>query len=158
MSVNEAAAGDTDRATARAKRPASAVTSGRKFFFEGSNPNSEFSRRFRDLAGHHVADCGGTGALSAAKLSLCRRAAALEVACEALEARMSAGEPVSLDEYGRAASHLRRILETLGIERKCRDALLIDGEVEEVFSPMRARWAAEAAAAAKAAKEGAITE
>src|SRR4051794_8381455 len=105
MSVNEATAGDTARATARAKRPGSAVTSGRKLFFEGADPNSEFSRRFRDLAGHHVADLGGTGALSAAKLSLCRRAAALEVACEALETRMSAGEEVDLDSYGRAASH-----------------------------------------------------
>jgi hypothetical protein len=105
MSVNGTPAGDTDRATARAKRPASAVTSGRKFFFEGADPNSEFSRRFRDLAGHHVADLGGTGALSAAKLSLCRRAAALEVALEVMESRMSAGEEVDLDRYGRAASH-----------------------------------------------------
>src|SRR6478735_8399377 len=105
MSVSETATGDQDRATARAKRPASAVTSGRKLFFEGADPNSEFSRRFRDLAGHHVADLGGTSALSAAKLSLCRRAAALEVALETMEARMSAGEEVDLDRYGRAASH-----------------------------------------------------
>jgi hypothetical protein len=68
MSATEAAPGNQARATARGKRPSSAVTSGRKFFFEGADPNSEFSRRFRDLAGHHVADCGGTGALSAAKL------------------------------------------------------------------------------------------
>jgi hypothetical protein len=42
----------------------------------------------------------------------------------------------------------------LGLKRRCRDVTL-DGGVE-VFSPMRARWAEEAAAAAKAAaKEGA---
>jgi hypothetical protein len=49
---------------------------------------------------------------------------------------------------------LRRILETLGFERKARDVTLIDGTVEAPFSPMRARWAeAEAAAAAKGATE-----
>jgi hypothetical protein len=128
--------------------PALRVTSGRKLFFEGADPNSEFSRRFRDLAGHHVADLGGTGALSAAKLSLCRRAAALEVACEALEARMSAGEEVDLDSYGRAASHLRRILETLGIERKPTAPYLEAHVVGAPFTPLTARWRAETAAAA----------
>jgi hypothetical protein len=52
---------------------------------------------------------------------------------------------VNIDVYGRTISHLRRVLEALGLQRKCRDVTL-DGEVE-VFSPMRARWAAEAAAA-----------
>ena len=52
---------------------------------------------------------------------------------------------INLDSYGRAASHLRRILETLGLERKARD-VTPDGVELEVFSPMRARWAADAAA------------
>jgi hypothetical protein len=146
MSATEPHSGDTDRAAARAKRPASAVTSGRKLFFEGADPNSEFSRRFRDLAGHHVADLGGAGALSAAKLSLCRRAAALEVACEALEARMSAGEEVDLDSYGRAASHLRRILESLGLERLPTAPYLEAHVVGTPWSPMQARLRAEAEA------------
>jgi hypothetical protein len=34
------------------------------------------------------------------------------------EGKLSKGEPVDLDGYTRAASHLRRILETLGIQRK----------------------------------------
>jgi hypothetical protein len=67
-----------------------------------------------------------------------------------MEGRMSLGEEVDLDRYGRAASHLRRILESLSLERKARD---IDGTVEAPFSPMRARWAEEAAAAAKGAPE-----
>jgi hypothetical protein len=153
MSATEATEAATDRATARAKRPSSAVTSGRKLFFEGADPNSEFSRRFRDLAGHHVADLGGQGALSAAKLSLCRRAAALEVALETMETRMSAGEEVNLDSYGRAASHLRRILETLGIERKPTAPYLEAHVVGTPWSPMQARLRAEAEAEAEAAKE-----
>jgi hypothetical protein len=79
----------------------------------------------------------------------------LEVACEALEARMSAGEQVDLDSYGRAASHLRRILETLGIERKPTAPYLEAHVVGTPWSPMSARLKAEAEAVAVAAKEGA---
>jgi len=38
-----------------------------------------------------------------------------------MEGRLSQGEPVDLDAFTRAASHLRRILETLGLERRTRD-------------------------------------
>jgi hypothetical protein len=58
---------------------------------------------------------------------------------------------VDLDTYGRAASHLRRILETLGLERRARDVSLGGVEVlapEPSYSPMRSRWAAEDAALA----------
>jgi hypothetical protein len=155
MSATETATGGQERAEARAKRPASAVTSGRKLFIEG-DPNSAWSRRFRDLAGHHVADLGGTGALSAAKLSLCRRAAALECQLEAMEGTLSAGGTVDLDGFGRACSHLRRILETLGIERKASAPFLEAHVVGTPWSPMQARLRAEAEAVT--AKEEAATE
>jgi hypothetical protein len=73
----------------------------------------------------------------------------LTAAREALKA-VSSHESVNLDVYGRTVGHLRRVLEALGLERKCRDVTL-DGTVEALpFSPMRARWAAEAEAAAAA--------
>jgi hypothetical protein len=34
---------------------------------------------------------------------------------------MSQGDDVDIEIYGRIASHLRRILETLGVERKSKD-------------------------------------
>jgi hypothetical protein len=149
MSATEATTATPDRPAARGKRPRSAVTSGRQQFIAG-NPNSAWARRFHDLIQGHVSDLGGRSNMSEAQFALCKRAAGLEAELEQMEGRLSQGEEINLDSYGRAASHLRRILESLGLERKCRDALLIDGEVEEVFSPMRARWAeAEAAAAAK---------
>jgi hypothetical protein len=40
---------------------------------------------------------------------------------EQMEGRLSKGEGCDLDVYTRAAGHLRRILETLGIERQARD-------------------------------------
>ena len=56
--------------------------------------------------------------LSEAQLALCKRAAGLECELEQMEGRMSQGIEVDLDRYGRAASHLRRILESIGLERK----------------------------------------
>jgi hypothetical protein len=70
----------------------------------------------------------------------------LAAAREALRAA-AASELVSLDAYQRAANSLKRLLEAVGLQRRPRNALAIDGTVEAVpFSPMRARWAAEAAA------------
>ena len=144
MSAVEAEASVQDRPAAHRKRPRSAVTSGRKAFIAG-DPNSAWARRFHDLVMGHVSDLGGRSTMSEAQFALCKRAAGLECELEQMEGRMSQGEEINLDGYGRAASHLRRILETLGLERKARD-VTPDGVELEVFSPMRARWAADAAA------------
>jgi hypothetical protein len=140
------------RSTSRAQRPRSAVTSGRQLFIEG-DPNSAWSRRYHDLVVGHCNDIGpGPDRLSEAQLSLVRRAAAIECELERLDALLSTGAEVNLDSYGRAASHLRRLFETLGLERKARD-VTVDGVEVEVFSPMRLRWAEEAAAAAAKQQE-----
>ena len=112
----------TQNPPARAKRPRSAVTSGRKLFVEG-DPNSAWSRRYRDLVTRHVSDLDGKDVLSEAQLSLVRRAAALAVELESMEARMSQGEQVNLDSFGRAASHLRRLYEAIGLRRQPRDVM-----------------------------------
>jgi hypothetical protein len=154
MSAPEAAADTQDRLPAparRRKRPRSAVTSGRQQFITG-NPNSAWARRFHDLVQGHASDLGGRLAMSEAQLALCKRAAGLECELEQMEGRMSLGEEISLDSYGRAASHLRRILETLGLERKARTVTPDDGVEVVLFSPMRARWAADAEAAKGMAK------
>jgi hypothetical protein len=44
---------------------------------------------------------------------------------------MSQGEPVNLDSFGRAASHLRRLLEALGLCRRAKDAAGI-GAVDDL--------------------------
>jgi hypothetical protein len=128
MSATEAAMNVEGRLPARAKRPRSAVTSGRKTFIAG-DPNSAWGRRFHDLVQGHVSDLGGRSILSEAQLALCKRAAGLECELEQMEGRMSLGEEISLDAYGRAASHLRRILETLGIERVPKDVGPTLGEI-----------------------------
>src|SRR5262245_38768040 len=106
--------------TIRAAVLRSAVTNGRKLFVEGDG-NSAWSRRYRDLIAAFVSDLGGHDALSEAKLALIRRSAALALELEQMEGKLSQGDEINLDSYGRAASHLRRLLETLGVERKPKD-------------------------------------
>ncbi len=105
---------------ARPSRMRSAVTNGKRLFVEGDG-NTRWSRRYRDLVAAHVSDMGGVDLLSEAQSSLARRASAIEVELEEMEGKLSMGLPVDLDLFTRSASHLRRIFETLGIERKARD-------------------------------------
>ena len=106
---------------ARKKRGASAVTSGRRLYVDEGDANSAWSRRYRDLIAGHASDLGGRDTLSAAQFSLVRRASAIECELELMEGRLSKGEPADLDVFTRSSSHLRRILETLGLERRQRD-------------------------------------
>jgi hypothetical protein len=104
----------------RARTLRSAVTNGRRLFVEGDG-NSAWSRRYRDLVIGHVNDLGGAALLSEAQKSLVRRASAIELELEQMEGKLSRGEAVDPDVFTRSASHLRRIFETLGIERKQKD-------------------------------------
>lgn len=107
--------------TGRGRKMRSAITSGRQLFIDGDG-NSAWSRRYADLLVGHLSDAGGKDLVSEARLSLIRRASALECELERLEARLSRGENVDLDAFGRAASHLRRLFEAIGLERRARDA------------------------------------
>jgi hypothetical protein len=98
----------------------SAVTNGRRLFVRGDG-NSAWSRRYRDLIAGHVTDMGGESLLSESEKSLIRRASAIECELEQMEGRLSQREPVDLDAFTRAAGHLRRILETLGLQRRQKD-------------------------------------
>jgi hypothetical protein len=105
----------------RPTRQRSAVTNGRRLFVEGDG-NSAWSRRYKDLVSGHVADLGGVDLLSEAQTSLIRRAAAIELELEQMEGRLSRGDAsVDLDLFTRSAGHLRRIFETLGLQRRARD-------------------------------------
>jgi hypothetical protein len=53
-----------------------------------------------------------------------------------MEGRMSLGEVIDLDSYGRASSHLRRILESLGLERRARD---VSPSLDDICEDLDAR-------------------
>jgi hypothetical protein len=101
----------------------SRITNGRQLL-----PNVDgrtlWVRRFKDVRALHLSDLGGEENTSAAEQSLVRRAAALTVVLEMIECRLAnEGElpPTVMDTYMRGMNTLRRVLETLGLQRRPRD-------------------------------------
>ncbi len=113
----------------RPKRLRSQVTNGRRTFVEGGDERSPWARRFRDLILAHAGDLGGIDVLSEAQRSLVRRAVTIEIQLEQLEGQLSEGKAADLAVYATASGHLRRLLETLGIERRAREVTLTLGQV-----------------------------
>jgi hypothetical protein len=48
---------------------------------------------------------------------------------ERLDAQLSRGEEIDLDAYARVAGHLRRMFETLGVERRAKDVTPSLGQI-----------------------------
>jgi len=131
----------------------SKVTNGVKLL-PGVDGRNVWARRFYDLCASHAQDAGGPDTLSEAQISLIRRAAALEVTLENLEQAMAQGQDVDLDQYSRAAGHLRRILETVGVKRAARDVTpSLSAIIAEHAAATKPATKAEKAAAALVAPE-----
>jgi hypothetical protein len=88
----------------RSVAASSKVTTGRRMFAEGGDGRTVWGRRWRDLCLAHANDLGGAELLSEAQISVIRRVSAMECELEAMEARMSEGQPVDADAYGRLAA------------------------------------------------------
>lgn len=127
------------RITSRLETVRSKVTNGRRVFAAGGDGRSSWTRRWKDIVELHVVDAGGLDALSEARLSLIRRAATLELQLEQLECAMSEGKDVDIEGYGRVASHLRRILEAMGLDRRQRQ---IGDSLDDIVGRVEARRAA----------------
>lgn len=119
----------------------SAISNGRKLLI--SDNRTVWARRFHDLCADHAQDLGGVDNLSEAQIGLLRRAAAIECELERKEAQLAAGEEVNLDEFCRAASHARRLWETLGLARKPREKQVTLGDIVSRHSKKAAERPAE---------------
>jgi hypothetical protein len=87
----------------------------------GVDGRSAWMRRCKDIIAAHVRDLGGEDNISAAECSIIRRASVMTVELERLEAKFAAAGGASerdLDLYIRAAGNLRRLLETIGLQRR----------------------------------------
>lgn len=81
------------------------------------------ARRVREAEAQMLADLGGAEVASEAQRQIARRAAVLGALLEDAEARWAGGEEFDLSEYLPAANAHRRILATLGLERRARRTL-----------------------------------
>jgi hypothetical protein len=101
----------------------------------GVDGRGTWVRRLRDLIGLHLSDLGGDAAVSEAERSIVRRAATLTVELERLEAGFAVAGSASteqLDLYQRTANSLRRLLESVGLERR---AKLIAPTLSSILRP-----------------------
>jgi hypothetical protein len=82
-----------------------------------------YARRFRDLLVLHTNDLGDDP--SEAERAIIRRAVTLIITLEHMELRFAANAdgvtPAQIDCYQRAASTMRRLLESIGLKRRQRD-------------------------------------
>lgn len=106
------------------RRPNRSKTTNGTAVVVGADGRSLWQRRFRDLVDLHISDLGGKDGISQAEYSIVRRVATLTVELEKLEMRFADADHANskdLDLYQRAAGNLRRLLESIGLERKARD-------------------------------------
>jgi hypothetical protein len=102
----------------------SKLTNGSKLL-PGIDGRSAWVRRCKDVIAELISDRGGADNCSAAERSIIRRAAVLTTELERMEAQFAvAGEASSeaLDCYARIAANLRRLLQTIGLERRAKPA------------------------------------
>lgn len=102
----------------------SAITNGRRLFID-IDGRSAWHRRYRDLLQLHLNDLGGADQTSEFERSIVRRAVTLTTQLECLETKFAANDgeatPQQLEVYQRCANTLRRLLESLGLQRRPRD-------------------------------------
>lgn len=115
---------ESKSASAKAR---SAVTNGSKFLPD-IDGRSTWARRARDIVAQLIEDRGGEDLTSEAERLILRRAAVLAVQTEQFESKFaeanSKGNVVSredLDLYQRLANSMRRLLESVGLDRVARD-------------------------------------
>src|SRR6478672_447573 len=103
--------------------PRSRATSRKALSIAGGDLRKAWARRFNDVLDGHIADLGGEANVSQAELSIARRAATITVELERLESKFASGEASDrdLDLYQRASGNLRRLLESVGMQRRQRD-------------------------------------
>ena len=111
-----------DSATVPTIKPTarSRVTNG-SALLPGVDARGRWPRRCRDLIQAHLSDLGGLSECSQAEQSIIRRASVLTTELEQLEVLFAqAGQATErqLDLYGRTASTLRRLLESIGLQRR----------------------------------------
>src|ERR1700730_3159125 len=96
----------------------SSVSNGSRLFaVVGADGRTQTARRWRDLHEFMVADLGGESMLSEGQRQLIRRACTLSVMAEATEGDIVRDLACDLNSYGTICDRLRRILETLGLQR-----------------------------------------
>jgi hypothetical protein len=106
----------------------SRITNG-SVLLPGVDGRSLWVRRCKDILASHLSDKPDA---TAAEQAIIRRAAVLIVELERLEKQFALNgeaDPLTLDLYGRVAGNMRRLLESVGLERRAKDCGLSLGDL-----------------------------
>lgn len=99
-----------------------ALTNGSAIIFGTVDHRTAWMRRLRDLVENHTNQLGND--ITEAERRLIARAAMLTIQCEMLDAKFAAEEGTAcrtdLETYQRCSNTLRRLLESLGLQRRTR--------------------------------------
>ena len=98
----------------------SGVSNGRDVL-PGVDGRSVIARRYYDIQSAIIVDQGGADRISEARLQLVRRFSAAAVMAELLEAKLAAGEEISITEHALLVSSLVRVANKIGIDRIPKD-------------------------------------
>ena len=131
----------------------SAISNGSKLF-PGVDHRLPWVRRAKDIINDLTSDRGGRSEISAAESYLIRRAAVISVELEALECVFALAGRASerdLDLYTRTTNTLRRVLESIGLERRSKD--ITPPTLDEIAERIDAAHEAERVAAEAAERE-----
>jgi hypothetical protein len=90
----------------------------------GVDGRSLIARRYREVGAAIALDIAGESELTEAQRQLIRTASGLIVLREDLDTKIANGKPVDVSEYTHIANGLRRLLTTLGLERRAKDITL----------------------------------
>ncbi|MEQ9010079.1 hypothetical protein [Algiphilus sp.] len=99
----------------------SRLSNGADLFLAEVDGRSREARRYRDVYGDLLQHLGGADHASEARKHLAKRACALIVWCETVEAKLAAGEELEVGPYTTAINSLRRLLSDLGLDPTARD-------------------------------------
>jgi hypothetical protein len=128
---------DSAPSVANTRRHRSSVSNGSRLFaIQGADARTQTGRRFRDLVETMTNDLGGPSFLSEFQKQLVRRAATLSIMAESIEADVVRDFEFDILNYGTVCDRLRRIAETLGLQRIARP---VDGStaLADYFSHAR---------------------
>jgi len=108
----------------------------------GTDQRRAWARRCNDVIAQHLSDLGGEDNCSAAKRSIIRRVSVMTVELERWEANIAVVGKASADNfkvYQRTADTLRRLLLTIGLERRAREDPETQSNQDYVLSEIRGR-------------------
>lgn len=105
----------------RAKSTRSRISNGAELFIAQADGRSKEARRFRDVYADLIEHAGGDSRISEARRHLVKRATALIVWAEVVEARLANGEALDTAAYSSACNTLRRLLGDIGLDRTLKD-------------------------------------